>query len=136
MTGEEAAMAVATRSPQGGNRRTGDPAATSPVLVIDLVTDAGDSGVSDTTPARSGLVRLLAASFVSFLGDGMLATALPLLAASLTRNPVAVSAVVAARTAPWLIFGLLAGVYVDRGDRRMMMVVSDVVRGLVIAGLA
>src|SRR3954447_11074626 len=122
MSGEQAAVAVATRSPLSGSRRTGDPAAApAPGVVVDPHAGA---------PARSGLTRLLAASFVSFLGDGMLAVALPLLAASLSRSPVAVSAVVAARTAPWLVFGLLAGVFVDRGARRMMMVATDVARGL------
>src|SRR3954464_13589435 len=107
MSREQAAVAVATRSPLSGSRRTGDPAAApGPGVVVDPHAGA---------PARSGLTRLLAASFISFLGDGMLAVALPLLAASLSRSPVAVSTVVAARTAPWLAFGLLAGGLVGPG---------------------
>jgi hypothetical protein len=41
----------------------------------------------------SGFARLWGASAVSNLGDGVYATALPLLAASLTRDPLLVSVV-------------------------------------------
>ena len=53
--------------------------------------------------------RLWTASAVSTLGDGMYLAALPLLAATLTRDPLPVSAVMFAEWLPWLLFGLLAG---------------------------
>jgi MFS family permease len=46
------------------------------------------------------------------------ATALPLLAATLTRDPLLVSVVSFAEWLPWLLFGLLAGALLDRWDRR------------------
>ncbi|HET6532155.1 MAG TPA: MFS transporter [Actinoplanes sp.] len=70
---------------------------------------------------------------LSYLGDGVRATALPLLAVSLTTSPGQVAVVSAAATMPWLIFGLHAGVLVDRIPRVPMMIVLQVVRGL--AGL-
>ena len=79
MTREQAAVAVATRSPRASSHRKTDPVAAAPALVIDLSQDGtpppGPAVLIDQTeaPARSGLTRLLAASFVSFLGDGMLA---------------------------------------------------------------
>lgn len=57
----------------------------------------------------SGYRRLWTATAVSSLGDGVSFTALPLLAASLTRDPVAVSLVTLATTLPNLLLTLTAG---------------------------
>ena len=65
------------------------------------------------------------ASAVSALGDGMYLAALPLLAAQLTRDPLAVSAVTFAGWLPWLLFALPAGALVDRLDRRRVMWTVD-----------
>ena len=65
--------------------------------------------------------KLWLAQGISNLGDGVYTTALPLLAATLTREPLPVSAVVFAEWLPWLLFGLVAGVLVDRWDRRRVM---------------
>ncbi|MGH8913550.1 MAG: MFS transporter [Acidimicrobiia bacterium] len=73
---------------------------------------------------------------MSNLGDGIRLTALPLLAATLTRDPFAVSGVLAATTAPWIVFGPIGGSIVDRVDRRLLMTIGQVVRALVVAGLA
>lgn len=83
-----------------------------------------------------GLGRLLASTGVSIAGQGMVATAAPLLAARLTRDPLAVSLVVAATPTAWLVIGLVAGALVDRWPRRVVMVVADVVRAVILAGLA
>ena len=64
--------------------------------------------------ARSGFARLWAASGVSNLGDGVYGTALPLLAATLTRDPLLISVVSFAEWLPWLLFGLLSGALLDR----------------------
>jgi MFS family permease len=69
----------------------------------------------------SGYRRLWTATAVSSLGDGVYFTALPLLAASLTRDPVAVSLVTLATTLPNLLLTLTAGVLVDRWDRRRVL---------------
>jgi MFS family permease len=79
-------------------------------------------------------VRLWGASTVSSLGDGVTLAALPLLAASLSRDPLAVAGVALASQLPWLIFPLIAGALVDRLDRRRVMASVDVAR-MVILGL-
>lgn len=79
---------------------------------------------------------LLVSTGVSVTGDGAFLAAGPLLAASLTRDPVAISAVTAAFYVPWLVFGLPAGALVDRWPRRAVMVVADIVRAGLLAGLA
>ena len=61
--------------------------------------------------------RLWTASAVSNLGDGLRVTALPLLAASLTRDASAIAAVTAVVWLPWLVFGIIGGTIVDRVPR-------------------
>ena len=73
--------------------------------------------------------RLLAATTVSNIGDGMGAIAYPWLASAITRNPFLVAVVAAAQRLPWLLFTLFAGVITDRVDRRRAMVAMDVLRG-------
>jgi predicted MFS family arabinose efflux permease len=88
------------------------------------------------TPGVGGLGRLLASTGVSIAGQGMVLAAVPLLAASLTRSPVGVSLTVAAGYAAWLAIGLPAGALVDRWPRRRTMVLADLARALLLAGLA
>jgi len=79
--------------------------------------------------------RLLAASGVSNLADGIGRTALPLLAATLTRDPVLISGLYSLAFLPWLLFALPAGALVDRSDRRRAMVLANGVRAAVLAAL-
>jgi MFS family permease len=72
--------------------------------------------------------RLLTATALSALGNGVRAAALPLLAATLTDRPVLVAGVAAAGSLPWLLFGLPAGAVIDRVDRRRLAVATEVVR--------
>src|SRR4051812_39402995 len=61
---------------------------------------------------------------------------MPLLAASVTHNAIAVSLVSVAGFAPWLLFSLIAGALVDRWDRRHVMWISDAFRTVVMGGFA
>jgi MFS family permease len=80
--------------------------------------------------------RLYGSSATSNLADGIGRTALPLLAASFTRNPVLVSGLVSFAFLPWLLFALPSGALVDRMDRRHAMAAANVVRALSTAVLA
>jgi MFS family permease len=88
------------------------------------------------TRGTGGLGRLLASTGVSIVGQGMVVAAVPLLAASLTREPLGVSITVAATYAAWLVVGLPAGALVDRWPRRLTMVVADLARTLLVGALA
>src|SRR5689334_4731819 len=66
----------------------------------------------------------------------MFLTAFPLLAASLTRDPLTIAGVTVASRVPWLLFSLPFGAIADRFDRRLLMVGADIVRGAVVALLA
>jgi MFS family permease len=98
------------------------------------------SGMTDAPPRPDRLgrhfVKLWLAQGVSNLGDGVYVTALPLLAATLTRDPLPVSAVMFAEWLPWLLFGLLAGALLDRWERRRVMWMVDAARLMVVGGFA
>lgn len=72
----------------------------------------------------------------STLGDGVISTALPLLAVSSTHNPLLVSAVASVTWLPWLLIGPVAGALVDRWDRQLIIVYSSAGRTLAAAALA
>ena len=78
---------------------------------------------------------LLGAAGISNLGDGIAQAAMPLLVASITRDPVLVAGAFIASQAPWLLFALVSGAFVDRLDRRLTMVIVDSIRAAVIAVL-
>jgi MFS family permease len=83
-------------------------------------------------------LRLFAASTSSNLGDGIALVALPLLAATITRDPLLVSLLAMSGQLPWLLFSLHAGAIADRVDRRLLMVYVDAGRLVIVAviGLA
>ena len=93
--------------------------------------------IESMVPARlgRGFRWLLASSWMSNLGDGLMLAAGPLLVASQTQNPVLVAAAAMASQLPWLLLGLFAGALADRLDRRMIVVAVDSLRALVLAGL-
>ncbi len=80
--------------------------------------------------------QLFAAAGVSSLGDGLVLVAFPLLAVSLTSSTIAVAAVVVVDRLPVLLFGLAAGAFADRMDRRALAITVDVARLVVLAVFA
>ena len=56
--------------------------------------------------------------------------------AQVTRSPAAVAAVTAMQSLPWLALGAGLGVLVNRTHRRRLMVIVDVTRAFIVAGLA
>jgi predicted MFS family arabinose efflux permease len=93
--------------------------------------------VEALVPARLGSAYrwLLASSWVTNLGDGVSIAAGPLLVASLTDNAFLVSLAALLRWAPPLVFGLYAGVLSDRLDRRLIIMVADGARAVVLTVL-
>lgn len=86
-------------------------------------------------PARR-LTWLLTSSAASHLGDGIGKVALPLLATTLTRDPVLIAGLSATQFLPWLLFAAVAGALVDRIDRRRAMVAANTVRAVAVGTLA
>jgi MFS family permease len=78
---------------------------------------------------------VLSASGLANLADGVFWVALPLLAVGLTDSPALVAGVTVASRLPWLVFALVAGAMADRLDRRRTMILVDVGRVVLLAGL-
>lgn len=91
---------------------------------------------SERVPLGPGFHRAWAASGISNLGDGVTVVASSLLIASLTDEPAAVAGVVFVEALPWLLFSLISGAMVDRVERVRLIVVVNVLRGIVLAGMA
>lgn len=87
--------------------------------------------------ARLGadFAKLWTASAVSNIGDGITMAAGPLLVASITESPALIAGAVFVQQLPWLLFALLSGAYVDRIDRRRLVVAVNLVRAVALATL-
>lgn len=72
---------------------------------------------------------------MSGLGDGVILAALPLLAARLTASALLVSLVVVVQRLPWALVAIPVGAFVDRHDPAAAMVVADLARGALMAGV-
>ena len=80
--------------------------------------------------------RLWSASLASNLADGLLKTSAPLLAATLTKDPLIISLMAALLMLPWLLFAIPIGGLVDRLDRKLLLASSNAVRFLMAAFLS
>ncbi|CAB4774451.1 unannotated protein [freshwater metagenome] len=80
--------------------------------------------------------RMWGASLASNLADGLLRTAAPLLAVSLTKDPVLISLMSALVMLPWLFFAIPIGGIVDRFDRRYLLAGSNAIRFIIAALLS
>ncbi|HEV2257834.1 MAG TPA: MFS transporter [Streptosporangiaceae bacterium] len=80
--------------------------------------------------------RLWVANAVSVAGDGVTVTAGPLLAASITHDPLLVAGALFAQQLPWLIFTLFSGALVDRLEPGRLIVIVDLLRAAAIGALA
>ena len=79
--------------------------------------------------------KLWTASTISNLGDGVTLVAAPLLAASLTRDPLLIAGTFFVKQLAWLLFSLHAGAIIDRLDRRFLMGYVDFFRAALIGFL-
>ncbi|MDQ6696675.1 MAG: MFS transporter [Actinomycetota bacterium] len=77
----------------------------------------------------------MAATGTSSLGDGLVSVAFPLLAVTLTRDPLLIAGVAIAGRLPWLLISLPAGALADRMDRRRLVAVVETTRAIVLLGL-
>ena len=104
---------------------------------VDTTERTGSSaGRARRVPLGRDFGKLWTASAFSNLADGLGRIAVPLIATTLTRDPLAISALSALAFLPWLVFGLPAGMIVDRFDRRWVMAFANALRGLAAVGLA
>ena len=86
---------------------------------------------------RNGpLTRLLVGEFVSSIGDWLYLVALVVLVYRETQDPVMLGIVGAARMIPYVVLSIPAGIITDRFDRRLVLLFSDIARGVCMLLLA
>ncbi|GER85681.1 MAG: MFS transporter [Thermogemmatispora sp.] len=71
---------------------------------------------------------LTGGQIISYLGDFIYSTTLQIWAYTLVPNAASVSGIWAAQYLPYVLVGPIAGVFVDRWNRRRIMIVSDLLR--------
>ena len=84
---------------------------------------------------RPALARLLAGEFVSGIGDWLYLVAVLVVVYADSSSPVLLGIVGAARILPYVLLSVPAGIVADRFDRRMVLLVTDVARGVLMLGL-
>jgi MFS family permease len=80
--------------------------------------------------------RLFTANALSSVGDGLVIVAFPLLALTLTTDPVLIAGVAVAGRLPALLCSIPAGALVDRVDRRRLVFLVNLVRFVALAAFA
>jgi MFS family permease len=97
----------------------------------------GTSRVRLLAPLRHRDYRLLVGGLsVSLLGDGLFLVALAWQVYTLSDAPTALATVGIAMTVPTIVCLLIGGAVSDRYDRRLVMLVADIARAIVLAALA
>jgi MFS transporter, DHA3 family, macrolide efflux protein len=85
---------------------------------------------------RNRRFRLMwSAQLVSTIGDSLVDIAAAILVYRITGSALAVGFVLMATAAPALLIGLFAGVVVDRYDRKRIMIICDVLRGVFVLSI-
>ena len=87
--------------------------------------------MSQILPLGHDFSRIWSASLITNLVDGVLRLAAPLLAVSLTQDPILIGALSALGLLPWLFFAIPIGAIVDRFDRRNALILGNILRALV-----
>jgi MFS family permease len=88
---------------------------------------------TDRRALRADFGLFWAGQTISNLGSSFTLFALPLLVFKLTGSPLDLGVTSATSFLPYLLFGLVLGAWVDRVDRRRLMIATDLARALVIA---
>ena len=96
-----------------------------------------------SAPAKTGLRELLRnknfrwlwlGQIISNYGDSLAGLALMILVNKLTGSTTALATLIIFMVLPQVTVGMLAGVFVDRWNRRRTMIISDVLRGILVLG--
>jgi MFS family permease len=98
---------------------------------------------SDTTQTKRGgsfwrnrdFLLLWSGQVVSTLGSSVSGLALPLLVLALVHSPAQAGLVAAIQMIPYLLFSLPVGALIDRWNRKLVMIVCDLVRWLALGSV-
>lgn len=96
-------------------------------------THAASTGQVESLWRHRDFVKLWTAQTISVFGDQFTGLAIPLIAAlALNATPGQMGILTAVERAPFLVVGLVAGVWVDRLSRRPILIAGDLGRALVL----
>jgi MFS family permease len=84
---------------------------------------------------RRDFALLWTGGFVSIAGDWVLNAALPFFVYEGTGSTIATAGMIVAELAPGVLLGSIAGVFVDRWDRKHVLVVSNVLQAATVGAL-
>jgi len=85
--------------------------------------------------ANPALARLFIGEFVSSIGDWLYLVALLVLVFRSGASPLVLGIVGAARIVPYILLSVPAGIAADRYDRRLILITTDVARGVIMLAL-
>ncbi|CAN5624554.1 MFS transporter [soil metagenome] len=106
--------------------------------VSDAVTLQGGTNLRDARRVLTNprFMALFASQVLTQVGGNMVLFGLTVAVFSLTRSSTSVSVLLLTFLVPAVVFGAIAGVFVDRFDRRLILVSTNLARGLLFAALA
>ena len=84
---------------------------------------------------KPAFTRLWFAQLISTIGSSLTDLAAAILVFRLTDSALAVGLILMASAVPSLVFGLVAGVFVDRFDRKKILIWSDLIRAGLVASI-
>src|SRR5215203_3355669 len=82
------------------------------------------------------LARLLVGEFVSSIGDWLYLVAMLVLIWNEASDPLVLGLIGAARVVPYIVLSVPAGIVADRFDRRLVLITTDIIRGLIMVLIA
>jgi MFS family permease len=82
------------------------------------------------------LARLLVGEFISSIGDWLYLVALLVVVFAESGDPVVLGIIGAARVLPYVLLSVPAGIAADRYDRRLILLSTDIIRGLIMVVIA
>ncbi|MGZ6340695.1 MAG: MFS transporter [Candidatus Limnocylindrales bacterium] len=86
--------------------------------------------------SNRALARLFAGEFVSSVGDWLYLVALLIVVYERSASAALLGLVGAARVLPYVVLSVPAGIVADRFERRLVLLITDLARGLLMVGLA
>jgi DHA3 family macrolide efflux protein-like MFS transporter len=92
----------------------------------------GDRAAIASAFRNRNFCALWIGQLLSQIGDNFVIVAILFVISTLTGSPLAVGVLAVVATLPQLFLGLVGGVFVDRLNRKLVMVVSDTIRGLAV----
>lgn len=106
-------------------------------------TAVASTGVGQQEPQNAGImdvlrnqnfVKLWTAQILSQTAQQIVNIALVLQITALTGSSTAVSGIVICFTIPAILFSAIAGVFVERNSKKMMLILTNLLRGLMVVG--